>query len=242
MRPEIDPDPEWVARLSDCSPEEASAAVTEAREQRGLFDHLAAEHGREGRSSYIEIDAPLELHAIARLLRPLHVVEVGVASGVSTAYLLHALKMNGRGTLHSVDRPSFRRRNPSRGRSAAASWSLPPDRTSGWAVPSGLTSRWDLRLGDKSVLLPVLAKELPRVDLFLYDVPHDDRTSIVEFRALDPVFREGAVAIVDHGPHGDRCAALAAWGRSAHTRLWRRRVLGLYGMRRPSEQPRRSIS
>ena len=233
MRPELDPDHEWVARLSGCPPEAAEAAVAEARDQRDLFDHLVAEHAREGRSSYIEIDAPLELHAIARLLKPRHILEVGVASGVSTAYLLRALELNGQGVLHSIDRPSRPRRDRGRRPSSSPSWSLPPGRAPGWAVPKELKARWDLRVGDKADLVPLVAEELPQVDMFLYDVPHDDAKTLEEFRALRPRLGEGGTAIVDHGPHGDRCAALASWGRAVHTRLWRRRGLGLYGMRRP---------
>jgi len=148
MQVEEDPDVDWVAELSGRDRPTAARAVREAEGARRLFAHLDREHRREGRRSYIEIDAPLELHALVRLLRPWHVVEVGVSSGVSSAYVLHALAKNGRGTLHSVDLPSRPRRGGRQG--VAPSWILPPGRSSGWAVPSALRSGWDLRLGDKS--------------------------------------------------------------------------------------------
>ena len=233
MRPELDPDPAWVAELSGRTAEQAHAAVVEAAGQRRLYLQLEREHDREGRSSYIEIDAPLEIHALVRLLRPRHVVEVGVASGVSSAYILRGLEQNSTGTLHSVDLPSFpradRRPNPSR----SASWSLPPGRSSGWAVPFRLKKRWDLRPGDKAEVLPLLAEELPEIDLLVYDVPHDDDSARDEFRELDPLLGAGSVAIVDHGPSGGLCTALAGWARSSRTRPVRRRGLGLFGMRRP---------
>lgn len=228
MEPERDPDSAWVAALSGRTEATAARAVGEAAHERKLFRHLEREHRREGRQSYIEIDAPLELHALARLLRPTHVVEVGVSSGVSSAYLLNALTLNRRGTLHSVDLPA----RPRQGRRGPrASWNLPPGRSSGWAVPFPLRPRWDLRLGDKQAVVPLLARELPRVDLVLYDVPHSEEDLDREFRELDRRMRPGSVVIVDHGPHGGMCAALRRWARRRATSSLGRRGLGLYGMR-----------
>ena len=228
MQVERDPDLPWVAALSGRSETAAARAVDEAAGELRLFRHLDREHRREGRQSYIEIDAPLELHALARLLRPQHVVEVGVSSGVSSAYFLNALALNGRGTLHSVDLPSRPRAG---GKVSRESWSLPPGRGSGWAVPFPLRPRWDLRLGDKRAVIPLLARELPRVDLVLYDVPHNESDLDREFRELDPRVSSGSVVIVDHGPSGGLCAALRRWaGRRDATPLGRR-GLGLYGMR-----------
>ena len=228
MQPELDPDARWVAELSGRPLPTAERAVEEAGGRRALFAHLAAEHRRAGRSSYIEIEAPLELYAIARLRRPVHVVEVGVSSGVSSAYLLAALERNGRGMLHSVDLPSIRSRS-SNGR--GASWSLPPGKSSGWAVPPALRRGWDLRLGDKADVVPRLARELRRVDLVVYDVPHNEADLDREFARLDRRLAPGAVAIVDHGPSGDLCAALRRWARRRNTPTVRRESLGLYGMR-----------
>jgi hypothetical protein len=232
MHPELDPDTAWVASLAGCDRSTAERAVGEASRETRLFAHLAREHRREGRSSYVEIDAPLELYALVRLLRPRHVVEVGVSSGVSSAYLLQALDRNGRGTLHSIDRP---KRPPPRARSGVpgggASWSLPPGRCSGWAVPLSLRERWDLRIGDKRTVIPLLAEELERVELFVYDVPHDDRDARKEFFRLEKRLPTGSVAIADHGPGGGLCEALAAWGARRQATPVRRSELGLYGIR-----------
>jgi len=229
MQPEDDPDAAWVQRLAACSAASAAARLTEASGEQALFRHLAREHAREGRRSYIEIDAPLELYALARLLRPAHVLEVGVSSGVSSAYLLSALHKNRRGVLHSIDLPKpppKKRATPPRD-----SWSLPEGRRTGWAIPSALKDRWDLRLGDKRKLLPQLAQELPEVSLFVYDVPHDDADAGREFRAIDPLFPTGAVAIADHGPGGGLCAGLRRWARQRGGEPLRRDGLGLYGFR-----------
>jgi hypothetical protein len=232
MQPEEDPDREWVTGLAGSTPAAVERALAEASGERRLFSHLAREHRREGRPSYIEIDAPLELYALARLLQPRHVVEVGVSSGVSSAYLLQALARNGRGTLHSIDRP---KRPPASSRRSSRplgpSWALPPGRSSGWAVPDALRGRWDLRIGDKKDVIPLLADELDRIDLFVYDVPHDDRTTREEFRRLDPLLVTGAVAIADHGPGGGLCSALRWWAGRRHAIPRGRTGLGLYGFR-----------
>ncbi len=228
MKVERDPDARWVAALSGRALPKAEAAIREAERERRLFAHLAREHRRGGRSSYIEIDAPLELHALVRLLRPRHVLEVGVSSGVSSAYLLHALERNGAGVLHSVDLPQRPRRSrPVRG----ASWSLPDGKRTGWAVPPRLRRRWDLRLGDKADLVPVLARELRRIDLVVYDVPHDEADVARELAELDRRLPVGAVVIVDHGPSGDACRALQRWGRRRSAVTVGRHGLGLYGVR-----------
>jgi len=234
MQPELDPDAAWVSALAGVSEARARGAIEEASRATRLFRHLDRMHRLGGRTSYIEIDAPLELYAIARLLRPSHVVEVGVSSGVSSAYLLAALERNRRGTLHSVDLPSTPRR-PARGR--GASWSIPPGRSSGWAVPLPLRRGWDLRLGDKADVIPRLARELPRVDLLVYDVPHNEADLVREFAELDRRLPRGAVAIADHGPGGGRCAPLARWARRRSSRAVRRSGLGLYGFRAGARRP-----
>jgi hypothetical protein len=160
------------------------------------------------------------------------VVEVGVSSGVSSAYLLQALERNNRGTLHSIDRPKRTPTTSSSGpRSHAPSWAIPPGRYSGWAVPERLRGRWDLRIGDKKDVIPLLADDLERIDLFVYDVPHEDRKTREEFFGLDRRLPKGAVAIADHGPGGELCTALAAWASRRRSEPIGRTGLGLYGFR-----------
>jgi len=233
MQLEKDPDQRWVARLAACAPGTARRRLDEALREKRLFSHLAREHRREGRSSYIEIDAPLELYALVRHLRPRHVVEIGVSSGVSSAYLLQALERNGKGTLHSVDRPKPAPATPRARRPPAPSWSIPRGRGSGWAVPSMLLRRWDLRIGDKKDVIPLLAEELDEVGLFIYDVPPDDTVAREEFQTLDPRLPSGAVAIADHGPSGGLCDALRDWAKDREGTPEGRTGLGLYGFRCP---------
>lgn len=233
MQIESDADVGWVAFLSRAPVARATAAVAEAAGERSLFGYLARQHAREGRESYVEIDAPLELYALARLARPEHLVEVGVSSGVSSAYLLSALKRNRRGRLHSIDRPSHERaarRGASRTRS---SWSLPPGRSTGWAVPPRLLPGWDLRLGDMSYALPILFEQLPTVELLVFDVPHACSALERTLDRADARFPPGAIVIIDHGPGGDICPAITRTARRWRSEARLRVGLGLSGTYRP---------
>jgi hypothetical protein len=230
---ETDADPEWVAHLTERSLPEAEAALLEARRAGGLYRYLTQQHGRAGRESYVEIDAPLELHALVRLQRPAHVVEIGVSSGVSSAYLLDALARNGAGRLHSIDRPSFERPRPAGAPPSRESWSLPAGKGPGWGVPPRLRRTWDLRLGDKADVLPILAEQIPRIDLLVYDVPHECSELRREIRSLQPLLRSGAIVIIDHGPGGGCCPAISSWARTWGTEPERRRGLGLFAAHRP---------
>jgi len=236
MIEEVDPDVAWVARLSGASEPAVERALAEAQGETRLFRHLASRHRAGGRQFYVEIEAPLELYALTRLLQPRHIVEVGVSSGVSSAYFLQALSRNGRGTLHSVDLPRTvqpKRRGTTGQGPSSGSWALPPGESSGWAVPFPLRSRWDLRLGDKADVLPLLGEELDTVDLFLYDVPHSDPAAFREFRSLDRRMTAGAVALVDHGGTTSQCPSLARWAKTRRASGSGRTGLGLFAFRFP---------
>ena len=231
MFPEQNPDVDWVASLAAVSVRQAARATAEAAAERRLFRHLVREHESVGRPFYVEIEAPLELYALTRLLRPDHVVEVGVSSGVSSAYFLQALERNRKGTLHSVDLPKWEKQTrPGSGR-RFGSWSIPAGRFSGWAVPWSLRTRWDLRIGDKREVLPLLGEELPRIDLFLYDVPHSDPQAFAEFRAIDRRAHPGTVVLVDHGSSREICPSIRRWARARRTTPSLRNGLGLAAFR-----------
>jgi predicted O-methyltransferase YrrM len=117
-----------------------------------------------------------------RLIEPQTVVETGVAYGVSSAYILTALRENARGTLYSVDLP------PLRGKS---------DQFWGIAVDDDLRTRWRPRRGTSASILPRLLQETPAVDLFVHDSLHTHRNMRREFDTVWPHLREGALLIAD---------------------------------------------
>jgi predicted O-methyltransferase YrrM len=117
-----------------------------------------------------------------RLLEPETVVETGVAYGVSSAYILTALRENGRGMLHSVDLPPLRRRS---------------GRFWGIAVDQDLRFRWRLHRGPSVSILPRLLREIPTVDLFVHDSLHTHRNMRREFDTIWPHLKEGALLLAD---------------------------------------------
>ena len=117
-----------------------------------------------------------------RLIAPEVVVETGVAYGVSSAYVLKALDLNGRGTLHSVDLPPLRREY---------------ERYWGVAVPEGLRGRWRLHRGSSSRLLPGLLRDTGPVGLFVHDSLHTRRNMRREFDAVWPNLSPGGLLLAD---------------------------------------------
>ncbi len=108
------------------------------------------------------------IYAIVRATKPRYVVETGVASGVSSAFILEALDRNGQGNLFSIDLPSDSL--------------LPPGKSTGWIVPNQLRGRWHLLVGDsRTQLLPML-QELEWIDMFIHDSDHSYSTMYYEFQ------------------------------------------------------------
>jgi predicted O-methyltransferase YrrM len=120
------------------------------------------------------------VYAICRLLKPKAVVETGVASGVSSTYILHALQKNGRGTLYSIDYPT------------------PGDKLpTGWLVPEEVRNRWRLIRGKSSEKLQDLLNDLLEVDLFLHDSEHSYQNMMFEFETVWPHLRKEGVLLSD---------------------------------------------
>lgn len=105
-------------------------------------------------------------YLLCRLSKPGAVVETGVAHGVSSAFLLAALRVNGGGELHSVDLPPLRR-------DAARYWGIA-------ARAGGDTSGWRLHRGASRRLLPDLFERLGGVGLFVHDSLHTYRNMAYE--------------------------------------------------------------
>ena len=117
-----------------------------------------------------------------RLISPEVVVETGVAYGVSSAYILTALRENGQGTLHSVDLPPLRRK-------AEKFWGI--------AVPEDLRGRWSLHRGPSASILPRLLRDTPTVDLFVHDSLHTHKNMRREFDTIWPHLRNGGLLLAD---------------------------------------------
>lgn len=121
------------------------------------------------------------LWVLIRELRPVIVVETGVARGFSSATILAAMTENGIGDLHSIDLPAL---------GLAETFA-------GKAVPDDLRPAWHLHMGPSRVLLPPLVAELGHIDVFLHDADHTYESQLEEFRTVWPAIRPGGVLISD---------------------------------------------
>jgi hypothetical protein len=122
-------------------------------------------------------------YAAIRAFAPDKVVETGVASGVSTSYLLLALRENGHGTLHSIDHGDSRY--------------LPSGKLPGWIVPDWLRSNWVFHLGESVSLLPKLLQEIGPIDVFIHDSLHTYDHMLWEYRCAFPHIRPGGLLFSD---------------------------------------------
>jgi predicted O-methyltransferase YrrM len=121
-------------------------------------------------------------YLLCRLISPSVVLETGVAYGVSSVFILKALEVNGRGTLHSVDLPPLRSEY---------------ERFWGIAVPEALKDRWRLHRGSSARVLPRLLQETGMIDLFVHDSLHTRRNMRREFDAIWPRLRNGGALLAD---------------------------------------------
>ncbi len=207
--PRARPNGRWVSALTGVPIERVERVFAESDRFLAVEREIRARHRAAGRTYYAQFRAPLELYALARLLRPRHVIETGVSSGVSSAHVLLALRRNGAGRLHSIDLPT-----PQRGPVFGPTESpvaLPPGRATGWAVPERLRDGWDLRIGPSQELLPSLVAGLDGVGLFLHDSLHTPTHLAFELATVAPGLRPGAVVLADNtvwtGRAFDRFAA-----------------------------------
>jgi len=155
-------------------------------------------------------DAPFALHhngdfslaqlcyLLVRLMRPKAVVETGVCYGVTSAFLLQALRVNGTGCLHSLDLPPLGKAG---------------DDFVGWLIPQDLRSNWRLHRGRSVDLLPDLVRQLGEIDIFLHDSLHTYRNMIREFEIVTPFLSAQSVVVADD-VEGN--AAFKEWVAQSH--------------------------
>jgi predicted O-methyltransferase YrrM len=144
----------------------------------------------------IDMTSCVSLYTLCRSLRPSIVVETGVASGLSSAYILCALDKNNHGQLVSIDVPW---------QSVKENWQpffseedmqeQPIEQQVGWIIPDYLRSRWQLRLGKSTEQLPPLLNELGSLDIFFHDSEHTYETMLWEFQTAWADLRSGGVLI-----------------------------------------------
>jgi len=133
-----------------------------------------------GRPATRYVSATEILYIITRILEPKTVVETGVASGISSTYILQALKDNGRGELYSID----------------ISTQIPRDtKQVGWIIPQELRYRWHLIRGSSSEKLLPLLKSLGKIDIFLHDSLHTYENMLWEYKTVWHFIRRDGILL-----------------------------------------------
>ncbi|MCU0271050.1 MAG: class I SAM-dependent methyltransferase [Acidimicrobiales bacterium] len=124
----------------------------------------------------VEDESRRALYFLTRAIRPERLLEIGVADGVSTCYLLAALEANGSGTLVSID----------------------VDPGAGGLVVSD--ARWQLRIIDGTRSrdeLRAISRSLEPLDLVFHDARHDYEGQYGDFLAFEPSLGPEATVLCD---------------------------------------------
>jgi SAM-dependent methyltransferase len=188
---EIEPQYPWEPALSGlltdprpCRDQEEFASVW-SRSLRALAEQ-GVDVGRGTYCGWDDADRGLAraTWCLVRCLRPLKVVETGVARGLTTSIVLQALEINGVGDLFSVDLPPSI--DPHRF----------PDQTA-VAVPASLKGRWTLVRGSSRRRLPGLLETLGTIDLFIHDSLHSHRNMSFELAEAWRALRPGGFLLAD---------------------------------------------
>jgi len=115
--------------------------------------------------------------------RPDHVVETGVARGITSRMVLEAFERNGFGQLWSIDIPPL------------IETDLQTE--TAIAVPASLRRRWRYLEGSSRRRLPALVSVLGSIDLFVHDSMHTTRNVAFELAQVWPALRAGGLVVVD---------------------------------------------
>lgn len=134
------------------------------------------------------------LYFLVRKIKPNIVVETGVAAGESTGYILQALHDNKKGQLYSIDLPF---QWYIYGNHKLHLDSLPAGKMPGYLVPDKLKKNWHLILGNTYEKLPELLKSLKKIDVFLHDSEHTDKTMLFEYRLAWPNIKNAGFLLSD---------------------------------------------
>jgi len=183
------PDNDWEQRMhaSLGVPWPCNAAAEFWALWSGVIKELEAKGIRPGPESFQwwnDGDAGLVRAAwcLVRHSKPKKVVETGVAHGVTSRFILEALKANGEGHLWSID--------------------LQPNdpywRTQvGAAVGDGHADRWSYIEGSSRRRLPGLLSRLGQIDLFIHDSLHTERNVRFELDRAWAALGANGAALVD---------------------------------------------
>jgi Methyltransferase domain len=150
----------------------------------GELEEKGIRPGPESFLAWNDGDAGLvrAIWCLTRHMRPKKVVETGVAHGVTSRFILEALKRNGDGDLWSIDLPPLER-----------DWR----EQVGAAVGDRYSDRWSYIRGSSRRRLPELLSRLGQIDLFIHDSLHSERNVRFELDRAWVALEPSGVLVVD---------------------------------------------
>ncbi|MCI4334502.1 MAG: class I SAM-dependent methyltransferase [Thermoplasmata archaeon] len=123
------------------------------------------------------------IYTVVRVRRPERVIETGVGPvGSSSAFILEAMRANGRGHLWSLDAGRY-----------TALYGIEP----GLGIPEELRSRHSLIIGESRKCLPQLLERCGPVEMFLHDSDHSHSNMRFEFDSVWPRLPPGGILLCD---------------------------------------------
>ena len=180
-------DERFLADVTKCKPGMIRRFLDEPFEDADFAQHIRQIRDLHGRASISTADLyakkVLIQYAIVRALEPNLMVETGIANGVSSSYLLLAMKKNRKGHLHSIE--------------VDDSHVMVEGRDVGWIVPESFRVHWSIHMGPSELVLPDLLKELPPLDIFVHDSLHTYSHMMLEFEMAFPHLRPGGLLLAD---------------------------------------------
>jgi len=130
----------------------------------------------------ISSDSRKFLYILCRIMKPKNVIETGIAYGLSSFYILSALKKNDVGRLYSID-------------SIFRPWQS--EKMIGIAVPENLRDRWKVVLGKSNERLEKVFNETNNVGIFIHDSLHSYKNMIFEFNCAIDRIQDNGIIISD---------------------------------------------
>lgn len=135
-------------------------------------------------------------YVLVRSLKPSVFLETGVLHGLTSSFILAAMARNGRGTLVSIDLPSYFETGPSN--EDGYDDTLPPGMEPGWAVDADYMPYWRLVLGRSLDEMPKVIESVGSLDVFLHDSEHTYGTMTGEMELAWEALVPGGVLLCDN--------------------------------------------
>jgi len=115
------------------------------------------------------------IYSLIRNRKPKIILETGVLHGLTSAWILKAIKDNNYGKLISIDLPrrdwiDYFGKKPF-GPGGDAEFEI-EEQEPGWVIPENLLDSWNLFLGPSSKYLEKIINENKNIDLFIHDSDH----------------------------------------------------------------------